>query len=154
MEEIELNQKIAELEQRERTLAGRVVRFELAQQLAEAGCRPEAIADAAALMSTAAAIELSADGLTIGKVTLAGGEAQGVAAAARAFVKARPFLQAPADDGKPKPSPAPAQSAAALVGAAFAPAPATKPAAKPAAQLDSNASASDLVSAGWAQGAD
>ena len=154
MEESELIAKAAELEQRERTLAGRVVRFELAQQLAEAGCRPEAIADAAALMSTAAAIELAADGLTIGKVTLAGGEVQGVAAAARAFMKARPFLQAPADDGKGQPKPAPALSAAALVGAAFAPAAPVKAPAKVAAQLDSNASASDLVSAGWAKGAD
>lgn len=153
MDETELHQREQTLLQRERTLTARIVRLELAEQLREAGCRPEAVLDAAALMATSAQIELAEDGTSIEKVSIAGGEATGVAAAARAFMKARPHFQTPLEDKSKTTTPVPppdfsqAWAAPAIPPAAKTP----KPAAAADPELGDNASAHDLMAAGWSR---
>jgi hypothetical protein len=149
MSEEELNQRAADLAKREAALTQRIVRVELAAALADAKCRPEALQDAAALMAAGAEIELAEDGLSVAKVTI-GGEAHGAAAAARAFLKARPFFQAPEEDASTKVTPAATTARPdTLVSTAFA-TPAPKPAPKPAAKPES-ASPFDLCQQGWSE---
>lgn len=157
-EDLTPDQRLAELERREGALRSDRVRFELAQALGAARCRPDALQDALAIMAATCAPDFDADG-RLTKLTLGGADYATPADAASAFLAARAYLV----DREAEAPAAPAPRAEQTVADAWArPQPAKPPAARPTPEarklanapltelLEKGYSAGDLASEGWA----
>jgi hypothetical protein len=142
-------ERLASLEAREKKLHNDRVRFDLTAALSSAKVRTEALNDTVALMAGAAQFEIGEDG-HVAKVIVGDGEALGMDAAVRHFLKARPFLVAQEQQQTDTTSSTPSRATVADITTAFSnPPPARQPMA---ANVDP--SAHSLFVAGFAEAPD
>jgi hypothetical protein len=146
------DQRFAELERRENVLRTDRVRFELGQALSAAKCRPDALADALAVISQAVGADFDADG-RLAKLTLAGSDYATPADAASAFLAARAYL-VEREAEAPAPSTT-APRAEQTVADAWARPQGKPPAARPKtpeARTPANATLTELIERGYTPG--